>query len=146
MLLLSMTLLLFGLPAVPSPMTPLVGRLAPAGPIALLETMLLLLPSGSVLVLNRIVPLAAATVPVDEPNTAQFVTVSLVAPLMNRIVLAVAPLLVLEIVREFPVAFKPLIVTLSAPARSISGAARLPVTVRAPLGVTVRLVHVLTEG
>ena len=69
---------------------------------------------------------------------------------MRRIVLvlAVAEAVVLETVNEFPDAFKPLIVTLSAPFRSTNGlpAAIAPLTVRAPLGVTVRLVHELTEG
>ena len=84
--------------------------------------------------LIRIVPLAAATAPVDEPSTVQFVTVLLVAPLMRRIVLEVAEVSVLEIVSEFPAQFTPLMVTLSAPARSMSVVARLPLTVRAPLG------------
>src|SRR6266446_3290194 len=73
MLLLSMTLrvLLFGL-ADPSDIIPLVGRFAPVG------------------VLNRIVPVATAEVPVDEPSTEQFVTVLPEAPLMKRIVLVPA--------------------------------------------------------
>jgi hypothetical protein len=125
-------------------MIPFVGRLAPAGPIELFETVLPVL-APPVEVLNRMVPVATPTAPVDEPSTVQFVTVSLVAPLMKRIVLvpAVAEAVVFEIVSELPLAFKPLMLTLSAPARSISGlpATVAPVTVRAPDGLIVSVVQ-----
>ena len=49
---------------------------------------------------------------------------------MNRIVLDVVPVLALESVREFPLAFKPSMVTLSAPLRSIKGPAMEPEIVR----------------
>ena len=64
--------LLFG-GADPSDVIPLVGKLAPAGPMLLSETVLPVL-APPVEVLIRIFPLAAATVPVDEPSTEQFVT------------------------------------------------------------------------
>src|SRR5438093_13785357 len=75
MMLLSMTLrvLLFGL-ADPSDMTPLVGRLAPAGPMLLFEMVLPVL-APPVEVLIRIVPVATVEIPVDERSTEQFVTV-----------------------------------------------------------------------
>src|SRR5438046_2428146 len=103
------------------------------------EMVLLLLPPTIVLVLNRMVPPAVPTAMVAEPRTVQFVTVLSVAPSRKRIVLvlAVAETVVFEIVNELPLAFKPLIVTLSAPFRSINGlpAAIAPETVRAPDGV-----------
>ena len=69
MLLLSMRLpvLLFGL-ADPSDITPLVGRLAPAGPIALFEIVLLLF-APPVEVLIRMLPPAVVVLAVDEPST-----------------------------------------------------------------------------
>ena len=69
MLLLSMRLpvLWFGL-ADPSDITPLVGRLAPAGPIALLEIVLLLF-APPVEVLIRMLPPAVVVLDVDEPST-----------------------------------------------------------------------------
>ena len=115
-------------------MTPLVGRLAPAGPMLLFEMVLpLLAPPVDVLI--RMLPPAVATAPVDEPSTEQFVTVLFVAPLMKRIVLvpAVAETVVLEIVNEFPPEFKPLIVTLSAPFRSING---LPAVIAPEIALT----------
>ena len=74
-LLLSMTLPVFGFAAVPRPITPLVGRFTPAGPILLPEMVLLLLPPATVLVLNRMLPPAVAAVAVDEPSTCVRVTV-----------------------------------------------------------------------
>jgi hypothetical protein len=72
---------------------------------------------------------------VDEPKTEQFVTVSFWAPLMKRIVLvlAVAEAVVFEIVNELPPVLSPLMVTLSAPFKSIKGlpATIAPETVRA---------------
>ena len=119
MLLLSMMLpvLLFGL-ADPSDMKPLLGRLAPAGPMSLFEMVLpLLAPPVDVLI--RMLPLAVVTRRVDEPSTVQFVIILLCAPLMRRIVLvpAVADVLAFEIVSELPAEFRPLIVTLSAPCK-----------------------------
>ena len=77
-------------------------------------------------------------------------TVLLVASAINRIVPvpAVAETVVLATVREFPPAFKPSIVTLSAPLKLISGlpAAVAPVTVRGPDGLMVSELHELTEG
>jgi hypothetical protein len=73
-------------------------------------------------------PPAVAVPDVDEPRTVQFVTVSFCAPLMKRIVLvlAVAEAVVFEIVNELPPVLSPLIVTLSAPFKSING---LPATI-----------------
>src|SRR3954462_1408887 len=89
LLLMTFSVLSFGL-AEPSDVIPLVGRLAPAGPMLLFETVLPVL-APPVDVLNRIVPLAAATAPVDEPRTEQFVTILFEAPFMNRTVELVAP-------------------------------------------------------
>src|SRR6476646_4191121 len=139
MLLLSMTLLvlLFGL-ADPSDITPLVGRLAPAGPMLLLE-MKLPLFAPPVEVLIRMLPPATVVEDVDEPSTMHLVMVLFCAPLMRRIVLvpAVAEAVVFEIVSELPPEFKPSMVTLSAPLRSINGlpATIAPQTVLAPVGV-----------
>src|SRR6476646_5331169 len=113
MLLLSMTLsvLLFGL-SDPSDITPLVGRLAPAGPMLLL-VMKLPLFAPPVEVLIRMLPPAVVTADVDEPSTVQFVIISFCAPLMRRMVLVptVAETVVLESVSEFPLTFSPLMVT-----------------------------------
>ena len=128
MLLLSMRLpvLLFGL-ADPSDITHLVGRLAPAGPTLLFEMVLPLL-APAVDVLNRILPPATVVDDVDEPRTEQLVTVSFCAPLIKRMVLvpAVAETVVFEIVSELPPVLSPLMVTLSAPFKSING---LPATI-----------------
>ncbi len=115
------------------------------------ETVLLLLPTVPVaLVLNRILPPAVPNAAVDEPSTVHLVTVFPVASLINRTVLVppVVETVVLEIVSEFPAVFRPSIVTLSAPLRSINGFAAVvaPVTVRAPTGVMVSEAHVLTAG
>src|SRR5690349_2511989 len=68
-LLLSMKMfvLLFGL-ADPSDMTPLVGRLAPAGPMLLFEIVLLLF-APLVEVLIRMLPPATVVDAVEEPRT-----------------------------------------------------------------------------
>jgi hypothetical protein len=138
-LLLSMTLpeLLFGL-ADPNDATPLIGRLAPAGPILLFEIVLLLL-APPVEVLMRMVPPGITVPVVDEPSTEQFVMVLFCAPLMSRMVLvpAVFETVVFEMVSEFPPEFKPSMVTLSAPLRSINGlpATIAPETVLTPVGV-----------
>ena len=84
-------------------------------------------------------PLVASGI-VAEPKTVQLVITLLVAPLINRMVLvsAVALVLVFEMVNVFPPVFNPLMVTLSAPFKSISGnpAVAAPLTVLAapPLG------------
>src|SRR5437764_5336247 len=90
MLLLSMMLpvLLFGL-ADPSDITPLLVRLAPAGPMLLL-VMKLPLFAPPVEVLIRILPPAVVVDAVDEPRTVQFVIISFCAPLIRRIVLVLA--------------------------------------------------------
>ena len=133
MLLLSMRLpvLLFGL-ADPSDITPLVGRLAPAGPIALFEIALSLF-APPVEVLIRMLPPAVVVLDVDEPSTVHLVMVLFCAPLMSRIVLvpAVAETVVFEIVSELPPELKPSMVTLSAPLRSING---LPATIAPEIG------------
>ncbi len=140
MLLLSMTLpvLWLGL-ADPSDITPLVGRLTPAGPISLLEIVFpLLAPPVDVLI--KTLPPAVVVLAVDEPRMVHRVTVLPVAPLIMRTVLvpAVAETVRLVRVNEFPLAFKPSMVTLSAPLRSINGrpAVMVPETVLAPDGVT----------
>src|SRR5260370_40414183 len=134
MLLLLIRLPVFGLAAVPRPMTTLVGRLAPVGPRLQKETVLLLLPMP-VVVLNRIFPPAVAIGEVDEPKTVHLVTMLFCAPLMKRmvLVLAVADAVVLEMVKALPPVPSPSMVTLVAPLRSISGlpAGIAPETVRA---------------
>src|SRR6059058_1080930 len=87
------------------------GRFAPAGPILLLEIVLLSLPVV-VPVLKMIVPATVANVDVDEPSIEQFVTVLFVASAIKRIVPlpAVVPIVVLESVSELPPVFRPLIV------------------------------------
>ena len=141
-LLLSMRLpvLLFGL-ADPSDITPLVGRLAPAGPIALFEIVLLLF-APPVEVLIRMLPPAVVVLDVDEPSTVHLVMVLFCAPLIRRIVLvpAVAETVVLEMVSN-PPELKPSMVTLSAPLRSING---LPATI-APEIVLAPVGHISTE-
>ena len=123
----------FGL-ADPSDITPLVGRLAPAGPIPLLEIALLLF-APPVEVLIRMLPPATVVLAVDEPSTVHLVMVLVCAPLMSRIVLvlAVAEAVVFAIVSELPPELRPSMVTLSAPFRSINGlpATIAPETVRA---------------
>ena len=94
--------LIFAL-AVPRPMTPLVGKLTPAGPRLLLAIVLLLF-APPVDVLNRMLPVAVVLEPVEDPSTEQFAIVSLDAPLIRRMVLvpAVAETVVFEIVNELP--------------------------------------------
>jgi hypothetical protein len=79
-----------------------------------------------------------------EPRIVQLVIVLLVASLVNLIVLVpeVADLLKFEIVRKFPLVFRPLNVTLSAPYKLIIGApATVPEIVLAPLGTIISVVH-----
>ena len=81
------------------------------------------------------VPLKKITPPVAllvDPAMVQYLTVFKVASFIKRMVLvpAVVEVLVLVMIRSFvdPVAFtRPSMVTLSAPFKSINGAARLPV-------------------
>src|ERR1700681_2176203 len=95
LLLMTMPLLLLAVVVVePKELMPLVGRFAPAGPILQLETVLLSLPvNATVSVLNTILPPAVPAVPpaiIAEPKTVALVTVLLVAPPMNRMVLVPA--------------------------------------------------------
>src|SRR2546423_5264930 len=122
MLLLSIRLsvLLLGL-ADPSDITPLVGRLAPAGPMLLL-VMKLLLFAPPVEVLIRMSPPAMVVVDVDEPSTVQFVMLLFWAPLMRRIVLvpAVAEAVFFEKGRGIPPVFLPFMLTFFSPFKLIS--------------------------
>lgn len=107
---------------VPSAIITFEGRFVPAGPMLQLEIVLLSFPVV-VPVLKSIVPAAVLNVEVDEPLIVAFVTVLFVASAIKRIVLvpAVVPIVVLEMVSELPPVFSPLMVTLSAPLRSING-------------------------
>lgn len=113
----------------PHPMMALDGRSSGlAGPMSHKEMVLLSLPVRTAPVvapvLKRMVPPAVFTDVIEDPRILHLVTVLFVASLMNRIVLvlAVAEAVVLDSVNnEFPFGFKPLIVTLSAPFRSING-------------------------
>src|SRR6476469_1760636 len=104
MLLLSMRLPVFTVlfPAVPTAEMHFVGRLAPAGPILLLLTILLLLPTmlvpDAVVVLKRTFPPEVPTATVDDPRIEQFRTMLFCAPAMKRIVLvsATAPVFVFD--------------------------------------------------
>ena len=101
----------------------MVGVFVTVGPISQLEIVLLSFPSPPARsVLKNIFPPFVPTVPVNEPRTVQFVITLFVAPLINLIVDVplVVPEFVLEIIREFPLKFKPLNVTLSAPFKSIN--------------------------
>ncbi len=94
------------------------------------------------------VPPFVPTAIVLEPNILQFVMILDVASAMKRMVLVkvIAETVVFEIVKLFPPVFNPLIVTLSAPLRSIIGdpAVVAAVIVRAapPEGLMVRVAHV----
>src|SRR6185295_11210803 len=127
MLLLLMTLPLLPIAVVvvePLPTIALLGRFAPAGPMSLFEIVLLSLPLAvTASVEKKIVPPLVATDDEDEPCRIELVIVLFVAPPMNRIVAVpeVAEAVVLAIVSVLPLVFRPSIVTLSAPFRSISG-------------------------
>src|SRR5436190_14806491 len=129
MLLLSIRLLVlsFGL-GDPNPMTHFVGKFAFAGPMLLPEMVLLLFPPATVLVLKSTLPPAVLMAEIEDPRTVQRVTVSLEAPLMNRMVLlpAVLEAVVLEMVSALPPVPSPSMVTSVAPLKSISG---LPVAI-----------------
>lgn len=148
-LLLSITIPLFPMAVVvvePLPRIALLGRFAPAGPILQFEMVLLSLPLAVLpSVLKKTVAPFVATELAHDPCRLQFVIVLFVAPPMNRIVLVpeVADAVVFEIVSELPPVFRPLMVTLSAPLRLISGLPAVvePVTVRAPTGVMVNEVQ-----
>src|ERR1044071_2286743 len=118
----------------------LVGKFVPAGPMLQLEMVLLSLPVETAAEPKKMLPPLVPTAIVAEPRIVQLVIVLLVASVWKRIVLVpeVAETVVFEIVSELPPVFKPLIVTLSAPFRSINGlpAVVAPVMVRAapPLG------------
>ena len=106
----------------------LIGKLAPLGPILLLEIVLLSFPV--------VVPVPKVTAPPrdvpvvtnEELKIEQFVTVLLVASALKLIVAvpAVAAVDKFAIVSELLPVFNPSIVTLSAPLKSISGAAAVP--------------------
>src|SRR6476660_1457070 len=81
---------------------------------------------------KKIVP---TVVPVPDPLIVQFWTVLFWALLIKRIVVAATFVLVLSIVNVPP----PLMVTLSAPLKSIRLPAIAPEIVRVPLGVMVRV-------
>ncbi len=144
MLLLLMTMPLLPIAVVvvePLPRMALLGRLAPAGPMLLFEIVLLSLPFAvTASVLKKIVAPLVATEALAEPWMLALVTTLLVAPPMKRIVDVplVAETVVLARVSELPPVFRPSMVTLSAPLKSISGlpAAMAPLMVRAapPLG------------
>ncbi len=96
----------------------MVGRFVPAGPILLFENVLLSFPFPPLpAVLIKIVPPLVVSPVVEEPRMEQFVIVLPVASATKRIVdVPLVPAVeVLEIVKEFPPLFRPLIVTLSAP-------------------------------
>ena len=125
----------------PFPKIPLVGRLVPEGPILQFETVLLSLPLAVTASLAKYIfpPLVVATGPENAPLTEQLVIVLPVAPPTKRMVevSAVAETVVFSMISELPPVFKPLIVTLSAPLKSISGKPPVaaPKMVLAPLGV-----------
>src|SRR5437870_10398559 len=136
MLLLSITLPVLEMPAWPTPVTALVGKLVPAGLMLQNETVLLLFAIPVVVLLKRMLPLARGTAAFDDPSTVHLVIVLFCAPLMKRMVLVplVVETVVLESVRELPSVFNPSIMTLLAPLRLINGlpAGIAPEIVRAP--------------
>ena len=106
--------------------------------------------------LEMVLPSLPVVVPVEknivpevakllEPDIVQLVMVLLLASLIKRMVVvpAVADTVVFDMVNEFPPVFNPLMVTLSAPFKLISGlpAVVAPVTDLAPSGVMVSEVH-----
>src|SRR5882724_7782098 len=101
-LLLLMMLPVFDFPEVPRPITHLLGKLLPAGPMLLPITILLLFPPAAVDVLKSTFPPAVAFEEVEDPLIVQLARISLCAPLINRTVLvpAVAETVVLVSVSE----------------------------------------------
>src|SRR5690349_13558351 len=89
LLLMTLPLLLIAVVVVePLKYTPLVGRLAPAGPMLLLEMVLLSLPFAvDPSVLKKILPPFVVTPALNEPEIVALVIVLFVAPLIKRIVL-----------------------------------------------------------
>ena len=122
-LLLSMTLpvLLFGL-ADPSDMTPLVGSVGAGRTDVVIRNGVAAIGSGRRCADQNVAARDCLLV-VDEPRIEQLVMRLFCAPAIKRIVLvpAVAATVVFEIVSELPPLFKPSMVTLSAPFRSING-------------------------
>ena len=94
--------------------------------MVLLEIVLPVLPAAAAVEKNTVPPVVL----VPAPLMVQRVTVLNDASLMNRIVEAFAVALVLSIVSELPPLFKPSMVTLVAPLRSIKGLSSAPETVR----------------
>src|ERR1051325_10467199 len=105
----------------PVDITAFEGRFAPAGPMLLLENVLLSFP---VVVPDEITifPVRVAPEDVDEPKIEVFVIVLFVASAIRGTVEVpeVALTVVLESVRELPPGFSPLMVTLSAPFKLIN--------------------------
>ena len=105
--------------------------------------------------LEMVLPSLPVVVPVEK-NTTPFVTLVLEAEIVQLVIVlfeasaikriadvpAVAEVLRLLIVTEFPAVFKPSMVILSAPFKFIKGNATVPESVRAPTGFIVRLDHV----
>ena len=118
---------------VPLPRIALVGKLIPAGPMLQFEMVLLSFPVV-VPVEKNILPPFVLTDELCEPNIVQLVIMLFVASALNWIVdVPLPPAVVLEIVNELPPVFKPFIVTLSDPFKSIKGnpAVAAPEIVRA---------------
>jgi len=115
------------------------GRLAPAGPMLQLLTVLPILPVA-VPALNKMVQLLVV---VHEPRTVEFVIVLFDASLKKTMVEAVFVALRFEIVSVLPPVFRPSMVTLSAPLRPIIEPATVPEMILAtpPLGLIVKVVH-----
>ena len=118
----------------------LAGKLVPAEPMLHDEIRLLLLPRVSA-VEKVIVPKLKLVL---DPKMLQLIMVLNVASAKKRMVLVVRfNVLVLEIVKAFPPEFNPLIVTLSAPFKSMSEPLILPDTVKLPPeGLMLSDVHV----
>src|SRR5262245_27065465 len=107
MLLLSMTMPLFPLAvlaAEPSQRTAWAGRFVPAGPMLLLEMVLLSLPLAVTVSVSKKMTGLGENTDVPEPWRLALVIVLLVAPLTKRIVdvSAVADTMVLAMVSELP--------------------------------------------
>lgn len=113
-----------------------VGRFAPAGPILHVEMVLPSFPVETAAEPNQILPPLLPIAIVADPRTLHLMMVLFVASPWKRIVEVpdVAETVVLEIVRALPPLFKPLIVILSAPLKSINGspAVAAPAIVQLP--------------
>ena len=122
-----LSLFLADVPIVYTAFTGLAASLAQV--MSLLSMILLSLPVEPVVVLKKTMPAAAS---MDDPFSVQYFTVLEVASLMNRMVEvpAVDTALVLLMSRLLPLPLAPTLpsmVTLSAPFRSMRGAASDPV-------------------